>query len=92
MLMKLPLRTRPKAIVSSATTLSSFSLDQFADGSLLLRTACEPDVERSAIASLQALFGPGVTIRAEQATDAAWNGKPIHYTSDLEFNAGPPNR
>jgi hypothetical protein len=72
-------------------SLSSFSLHQFADRSLLLRTACDPELERSAVASLQALFGREIHIRAEQATEAAWNGKPIHYTSDLEFNASPPN-
>jgi hypothetical protein len=41
---------------------------------------------------LQSLFGAGIAVRAEQAADAAWTGKPIHYTSDLEFNTGLPNR
>jgi phenylacetate-CoA ligase len=72
--------------------LSFFSLHQFADRSLLFRTACDADLQTAAVALLQSLFGPGIDIRAEQASDAAWSGKPIHYTSDMRFNTSLSNR
>jgi phenylacetate-CoA ligase len=71
-------------------SLSFFSLHQFADCSLLLRTSCARDIEAFAVELLQRLFGAGVNIRREQAAEAAWIGKPINYTTDL--NGQPPHR
>jgi phenylacetate-CoA ligase len=72
--------------------LSFFALHQLADRSLLLRTCCDAYIQASAVALLQSLFGPGIDIRVEQASDAAWAGKPIHYTSDMQFNTGESHR
>jgi phenylacetate-CoA ligase len=70
-------------------SLSFFSLHQFADRSVLLRTACDADIQASAVALLQGLFGPEIEIRAEQASEAAWTGKPIHYTSEISSTLTP---